>query len=61
MAVAALLLWLCTAAVGSYLLLTGAHSVSAGPDPGPEDEPAFPAPVPAVQPAADSGAAQARA
>lgn len=59
MTVAALLLWLCTAAVGSYLLLTGARSVTAGSGPG--DEPARPAPVPAGQPAAASGAAQAPA
>lgn len=34
MAVAALLLWLCTAAVGSYLLATAAHaSGNAEPEP----------------------------
>ena len=31
MAIAALLLWLCTAAVGSYLLLTAIRSGDAGP------------------------------
>jgi len=44
-AVAALLLWLCTAAVGSYLLVTAAH---AGNNPGNnEPEPAEPVSVPA--------------
>jgi hypothetical protein len=49
-AVAALLLWLCTAAVGSYLLVTAAH---AGNNPG-NDEPelAEPVSVPAERPAA---------
>jgi len=45
-AVAALLLWLCTAAVGSYLLLTGIRSPIAEPPP------ADPASVPSGQPAA---------
>ena len=50
MAVAALLLWLCTAAVGSYLLVTAAH---AGNNPGnDEPEPAEPVSVPADRPAA---------
>lgn len=50
MAVAALLLWLCTAAVGSYLLVTAAH---AGNNPGnDEPEPAEPVSVPAERPAA---------
>ena len=35
MAVATLLLWLCTAAVGAYLLLTSVHSANAAP--GPEE------------------------
>jgi hypothetical protein len=49
-AVAALLLWLCTAAVGSYLLVTAAH---AGNAPGnDEPEPAEPVSVPAERPAA---------
>ena len=48
MAVAALLLWLCTAAVGSYLLVTAAHS---GNNPA-SAEPAEPAPVAAQRPAA---------
>jgi hypothetical protein len=49
-AVAALLLWLCTAAVGSYLLVTAAH---AGNNPGNnEPEPAEPVCVPAERPAA---------
>ena len=46
MAVAALLLWLCTAAIGSYLLVTAIHAGNTGP--GPEES----APVPAGQPAA---------
>ncbi len=46
MAVAALLLWLCTAAIGSYLLVTAVHAGNTGP--GPEES----APVPAGQPAA---------
>jgi hypothetical protein len=49
-AVAALLLWLCTAAVGSYLLVTAAH---AGNNPGNDEaEPAEPVRVPAERPAA---------
>jgi multisubunit Na+/H+ antiporter MnhC subunit len=49
-AVAALLLWLCTAAVGSYLLVTAAH---AGNNPANnEPEPAEPVSVPAERPAA---------
>jgi hypothetical protein len=47
-AVAALLLWLCTAAIGSYLLVTAAHS---GNNPA-NAEPAEPAPVAAQRPAA---------
>jgi hypothetical protein len=47
-AVAALLLWLCTAAIGSYLLMTAAHS---GNNPA-NAEPAEPAPVAAQRPAA---------
>jgi len=43
-AVAALLLWLCTAAVGSYLLATSVHSGN------PEPEPGESVPVPAEQP-----------
>lgn len=46
MAVAALLLWLGTAAIGSYLLVTAVHTGNTGP--GPEES----APVPAGQPAA---------
>jgi hypothetical protein len=49
MAVAALLLWLCTAAVGSYLLATAAH---ASGDTEPAPEPATAVPVPG----ADAGA-----
>ena len=45
MAVAALLLWLCTAAVGSYLLVTAAH---ASGDTEPEPEPATAVPVPSA-------------
>jgi hypothetical protein len=49
-AVAALLLWLCTAAVGSYLLVTAAH---AGNNPGnDEPAPAEPVSVPAERPTA---------
>jgi hypothetical protein len=43
-AVAALLLWLCTAAVGSYLLATSVHSGNTEPE--PEES----VPVPAEQP-----------
>ena len=46
MAVAALLLWLCTAAIGSYLLVTAIHAGNTGP--GPEES----VPVPAEQSAA---------
>jgi hypothetical protein len=46
MAVAALLLWLCTAAVGSYLLVTAAHASG-----NREPEPAEPLSVPAAAPA----------
>jgi hypothetical protein len=47
-AVAALLLWLCTAAIGGYLLVTAIHS---GDD---QREPEESVPVPAEQPAAAS-------
>jgi hypothetical protein len=47
MAVAALLLWLCTAAVGSYLLVTAAHASG-----NREPEPAEPVAVPAAAPPA---------
>ena len=46
MAVAALLLWLCTAAIGSYLLVTAIHAGNTGPGPGES------VPVPAEQSAA---------
>ena len=46
MAVAVLLLWLCTAAVGSYLLVTAAHASG-----NREPEPAEPLSVPAAAPA----------
>jgi hypothetical protein len=45
-AVAALLLWLCTAAIGSYLLVTAIHAGNTGP--GPEES----VPIPAEQSAA---------
>jgi hypothetical protein len=45
-AIAALLLWLCTAAVGSYLLATAVHAGHAEPGPGEL------VPVPAEQPVA---------
>jgi hypothetical protein len=45
-AIAALLLWLCTAAVGSYLLATAVQAGNADPEPGE------PVPVPAEQPVA---------
>ena len=48
MAVAALLLWLCTAAIGAYLLVTAIHSGNVEPE--PEES----VPVPAEQPAAAS-------
>lgn len=51
MAVAALLLWLCTAGVGSYLLLGAIHSASAASRTGA----ARPVPVPAEQHAAAAG------
>jgi hypothetical protein len=55
-AVAALLLWLCTAAVGSYLLATSVHSGNTRP------APAEPVPVPAEQTtAASTGPAAATA
>jgi multisubunit Na+/H+ antiporter MnhC subunit len=47
-AVAALLLWLCTAAIGAYLLVTAIHSGNIEPE--PEES----VPVPAEQPAAAS-------
>jgi hypothetical protein len=43
--VAALLVWMCTAAVGGYLLATRARSADAGPAVEPEPQPA---PVPAA-------------
>lgn len=48
MAVATLLLWLCTAAVGAYLLVTSVHSANAAPGPGeaePEPEGSVAIPV----------------
>ena len=45
MTVAALLVWMCTAAVGGYLLATQARSADAGPAVEPEPQPA---PVPAA-------------
>jgi hypothetical protein len=53
LAIAALLFWLCTAAVGSYLLVTGARAADAGRT---AEEPA---PVAAEQPTAATAAAQA--
>ena len=53
MAVTALLLWLCTAAVGGYLLVTAAHSGN------PESEREEPVPVPAERAAASTGQAAA--
>jgi hypothetical protein len=47
-AVATLLLWLCTAAVGAYLLVTSVHSANAAPGPGeaePEPEGSVAVPV----------------
>ena len=55
MAVTALLLWLCTAAVGGYLLVTAAHSGN------PEAEREEPVPVPAERAAASTGQAAATA
>ena len=57
MAVAALLLWLCTAAVGGYLLVTAAHS--GNPTAEPEVEPEESVPVPAERGAASTGQAAA--
>jgi len=48
MAVAALLLWLCTAAVGAYLLATAAHASGDS-----EPEPTEPVPVAAAAPPAE--------
>ena len=50
MTIAALLVWMCTAAAGGYLLATRARSADAGPAAEPEPQPA---PVPA---AAETGA-----
>ncbi len=55
MAVAALLLWLCTAAVGSYLLVTAAHA-SGDTDPAPESATAVPVPDTAAETAAETAA-----
>jgi hypothetical protein len=60
-AVATLLLWLCTAAVGAYLLLTSVHSANAAPDPEEaEPEPEESVTVPAEQ-AVTAGADPPRA
>ena len=50
MAVAALLLWLCTAAIGSYLLVTAVHAGNTGP--GPEESVPVPAEPCGAQPPA---------
>jgi hypothetical protein len=64
-AVATLLLWLCTAAIGSYLLVTAVHAGNAEPEAEESLEPAESVTVPADQPAAASadpaGASQAPA
>lgn len=52
MAVAALLIWLCTAAIGSYLLATAAHASG-----NTEPEPAGPVPVSAAAASQDAAAA----
>jgi hypothetical protein len=56
-AVAALLLWLCTAAIGAYLLVTAIHSGNIEPEPEesvpvPAEQPAAASPVPAASPSA---------
>lgn len=56
MAVAALLLWLCTTAIGSYLLITAVHSANAAREPGLAE----PEPVSAEQPVAARQAASAQ-
>jgi len=56
MAVAALLLWLCTAAVGSYLLMTAAHASSETEQP----EPAEPVKVPETAAAAPAKPVRAK-
>ena len=65
MAVATLLLWLCTAAIGSYLLVTAVRAGNAEPEAEESVEPAESVTVPADQPAAASadpaGASQAPA
>jgi hypothetical protein len=53
-AVATLLLWLCTAAIGSYLLVTAVHAGNAEPDIEESAEPGKSVTVPADQPAAAS-------
>lgn len=54
MAVATLLLWLGTAAVGAYLLVTSVHSAKAAPEPGEaEPEPGESVTVPAEQAVTD--------
>jgi hypothetical protein len=59
MAVAALLLWLCTAAVGSYLLVTAAHA-SGDSEPAPEPATAVPVPGAAAETVAPAKPARAR-
>ncbi len=56
MAVATLLLWLCTAAIGSYLLVTAVHAGNAEPSIEESAEPGESVTVPADQPAAVQGA-----
>jgi len=51
--IAALLVWMCTAAAGGYLLATRARSADAGPAAGPEPQPA---PVAAAAETAGPGA-----
>lgn len=55
MAVATLLVWLCTAAVGAYLLVTSVRSANAAPEPeGAEPDPGKSVTVPAGPPATAS-------
>lgn len=54
MAVATLLLWLCTAAIGSYLLVTAVHAGNAEPEPDESAAAGEAVAVPANQPTATS-------
>lgn len=59
MAIAALLVWMCTAAVGAYMLMSRARPADPGPDPEPEPRPE-PRLEPVPAPAAPGAAAETR-